>query len=75
MKKGKYVWVLEVIESYEDDYILEEFLSTFKEGEDIGEKEYFEFCGEFMDDMSELEYIKNNWEYIVSEGDESVFND
>ena len=75
MKQGKYEWVLKVIESYEEGEILSDFLEKFEEGKDISEKDYFEFCLEYTDDVSEEHYIRKNWEFVISEGDESVFDE
>ena len=68
-----YELVLEIIESYEDESVLNDFKSKFKEGENISKKEYFEFCKEYIDDMSDMYYIKLNWKYIESGGDEGVW--
>lgn len=72
---SNYKLVLEIIESYEDESVLNDFKSKFKEGENISEKEYFEFCKKYIDDMSEMYYIKLNWKYIESGGDEDVFDE
>jgi|688.fasta_scaffold155143_4 hypothetical protein len=74
MKVNNYDLVLEIIESYEEEEILNEFKNRFKEGKNISKKDYMEFCGEFIDDISEWYYIKLNWEYIIKGGDENVFN-
>ena len=77
MKKefGKYEWVLNVIESYEDEEVLNDFKERFEEGEDVSKEDYFDFCGNYVDDMSEGYYIRKNWEYIMSGGDMSVFDE
>jgi len=75
MKKSNYDLVLEVIENFEDLFVLEEFKNEFKEGENISEKEFVMFCKRYMDDMSELYYINLNWKYIESGGDDSVFDE
>jgi hypothetical protein len=71
---GKYEWVLEVIKSYEDEGILNDFKNEFEEGMNFNWDEYCEFCSRYVDDVSEGYYIRKNWEYIVSEGDEDVFD-
>jgi hypothetical protein len=71
---GKYEWVLDVIKNYEEEDILNDFKNEFKEGEDINWDEYCEFCSRYIDDMSEGYYIRKNWEYIIGEGDVSVFD-
>jgi hypothetical protein len=75
MKKGKYSLVLEIIESYEDEMILNSFLEEFEEGKDISRDKYDEFCMRFIDDVSEEYYIRLNWKYIISGGDESVYDE
>ncbi len=77
MKKefGKYEWVLNVIESYEDEEVLNDFKERFEEGEDVSKEDYFDFCISYVDDMSEGYYIRKNWEYIMSGGDMSVFDE
>ena len=77
MKKefGKYEWVLNVIESYEDEEVLSDFKERFKEGEDVSKEDYFDFCDDYVDDVSEGYYIRKNWEYIMSGGDMSVFDE
>lgn len=77
MKKefGKYEWVLEVIKSYEDEEVLSDFKKRFEEGKDVSKEDYFDFCGDYVDDVSEGYYIRKNWEYIISEGDMSVFDE
>ena len=60
-KTRDYNYVKEVIESYEDEEILNDFLNEFEVGKDIIYKDYFEFCYNYIDDMSETHYIKCNW--------------
>ena len=64
MKKEEfksYAFVEEIIESYDDEDILNDFKSRFEEGKDISYKDYYNFCMEYIDDMSEVYYIKKNW--------------
>ena len=64
MKKEElksYDFVEEIIESYDDEDILNDFKSRFEEGKDISYKDYYEFCIEYIDDVSEVYYIKKNW--------------
>jgi hypothetical protein len=75
MKKSNYDLVLEIIESYEMESVLNDFKSEFKEDDNISKKDYFEFCEKYIDDVSELYYINLNWKYIESGGDESVFDE
>lgn len=68
-----YELVKEIIENYEYEDMMEDFLNEFEEGEDICKEEFVEFCSRYIDDMSETRFIKINWEYIKSGGDESVW--
>lgn len=72
---NNYSLVKEIIESYEDEDILNDFLDEFKVNKNISEDDYFEFCKGYMDDMSEIDYIRKNWKYIESGGDESVYDE
>ena len=74
MNKNNYDLVLEIISSYENEEILNEFKSEFEEGKNVKKKDYMMFCEKFIDDISEWYYVKLNWKYIVSGGDESVFD-
>jgi hypothetical protein len=53
--------VLDIIESYEDKDILEDFKSTFLEGEKVYKENYSDFLNDYIADMSEKEYIQANW--------------
>lgn len=75
MEKGKYSLVLEIVESYEDEMILNSFLEEFEEGEDVSRDKYDEFCMRFIDDVSEEYYVRLNWKYIISGGDWSVYDE
>lgn len=75
MSKSNYDLVLEVIESYEMEDVLSDFKDRFVEGKNISESDYFDFCGNYIDDISEEYYIRMNWKYIKSGGDESVFDE
>lgn len=71
---NNYNLVLEVIESYEIQDVLNDFLETFEPGQNITHDEYNKFCYKYIDDESEWYYINLNWRYIVSGGDESVYD-
>jgi ribosome assembly protein YihI (activator of Der GTPase) len=60
-KTRGYDYVKEVIESYEDDEMLNDFLNEFKVGEDIVYKDYLDFCYNYIDDLSEIMFIECNW--------------
>ena len=76
MNKSNYDLVLEVIENYDSEDILNNFKNEFEEGSNISESDYFWFCENYiMDDLSEMIYIKLNWKYIKSGGDESVYDE
>jgi len=61
---SNYYYVLEVIENYDDEEIIDDFKSKFKEGENISEDEFKMFCKNYIDDMSEMNEINKNWNYI-----------
>jgi len=75
MKKSNYELVLEIIESYEKEEILNDFKSEFKVGKNIKKKDYMLFCSKYIDDCGESYYINLNWKYIRKGGDESVYED
>jgi len=60
-KVRDYLYVKEIIESYEDKEILNDFLEKFEVDKDINYDEYFDFCYNYIDDMSETYYINCNW--------------
>jgi hypothetical protein len=63
--------VLDVIESYEDEDILNDFKAEFPEGEPISRDDYSEFAMSLIDDMSEISFIQANW---ISMFDEDIFD-
>jgi hypothetical protein len=75
MKKSNYDLVKEVVKFYEDEEIMNDFNDEFEEGIDISRYEFVEFFSKFIDDMSESEFIKNNWIYVENGGDWSVLKD
>jgi hypothetical protein len=54
-----YNYVKEVIESYEDEEMLNDFLNEFEVGKDIIYKDYLDFCYNYIDDLSEIMFIKS----------------
>lgn len=75
MKKSNYDLVLEIVESYEMEDILNDFKDEFEEGSNISKSEFVEFFNKYIDDMSETYYIGLNWKYVNSGGDESVYDE
>jgi len=71
--KSNYDLVLEVIENYDDEEILNDFKDRFIVGENISKEDYFKFCTEYNSDCSDDYYVKLNWKYIESGGDVDVF--
>ena len=63
-KVRDYNFVKEIIESYEDEEILNDFLNEFEEDKEIKYGDYFDFCYNYIDDMSEVDYIKGNWNEV-----------
>jgi len=68
--KLPYDKVLDIIKSYEDESILNDFKSEFPEGKDINKKDYSDFNITLIDDMSEVSYIQANW---ISVFDDTVY--
>jgi hypothetical protein len=60
-KTRSYDYVKEVIESYEDEEMLNDFLNEFEIDKDIIYKDYLDFCYNYIDDLSEIMFIENNW--------------
>jgi hypothetical protein len=58
-----------------DEEVINDFYNSFEKGEDISWEDYNEFCSKYIDDSSEYYYIKLNWKFIVSGGDESVYDE
>jgi hypothetical protein len=63
--------VLGVIESYEDEDILNDFKTEFPEGEPVNKRDYSDFSISLIDDMSEVGFIQANW---ISIFDEDIFD-
>jgi hypothetical protein len=63
--------VLDIIESYEDKDILEDFKLTFLEDEKVYKENYSDFLNDYIADMSEKEYIQANW---ISITDPDIYN-
>jgi hypothetical protein len=66
-----YMKVLEIIKSYENDHVLKSFKNSFPKFDPIDKHDYYDFATQFMDDMSEVVYIKSNW---ISMFDEDIFD-
>ena len=62
--------VFNVIQSYEDDEILDDFTSKFPSIKPINKEKYRNFAMKYIDDMSDMNYIKANW---ISMFDEDVY--
>ena len=81
-KMGSYELVKSVIEDCYggglgeyDERVMNDFYGTFKEGVDVSKDKFFKFCGKYIDDVSEGYYIDLNWKFIISGGDESVYDE
>jgi hypothetical protein len=68
---ASYDEVLDIADSYGDYAILDAFQGTFSEDEEVSKKDYFKFFSNYIDDMSDVEYIKANW---ISIFDEDIFD-
>jgi replicative superfamily II helicase len=62
--------VLNIIESYEDEDMLNDFINEFPEGEPINRTQYDNFVMDYIDDMSEVSFIQANW---VSIWDDDIY--
>ena len=71
----QYDLVLEIAESYDDEELLQDFLNTFPVGEHINKEEFYDFFAKYVDDYGDWFYIKQNWKYVESGGDESVYDE
>jgi hypothetical protein len=72
--KSNYELVLEIIKSYDDEDILNDFKSRFIVNENVSKEDYFKFSEEYSNDSGDYYYISLNWDYIESGGDGGVFN-
>ena len=59
--KHSYDEVLEIIKSYEDENMLNDFKSEFPKNEFISRDDYSDFTINYIDDMSEVPFIQANW--------------
>lgn len=75
MKNSNYDLVLEIVESYEMEDVLNDFNNEFEKGSNISKSKFVEFFNKYIDDMSETYYIGLNWKYVNSGGDESVYDE
>jgi hypothetical protein len=62
--------VFNIIQSYEDDEILDDFTSKFPSIKPVNKEKYRNFAMKYIDDMSDMNYIKANW---ISMFDEDVY--
>lgn len=62
--------VLYIIESYEDEDMLNDFTDEFPEGEPINRTQYNDFAMNYVDDMSEVSFIQANW---ISIWDDDIY--
>jgi hypothetical protein len=81
-KKGSYELVESVmVDCYGgglgeyNEKVMNDFYSSFEKGVDVSKNKFFEFCNKYIDDVSERYYIRLNWEFIISGGDESVYEE
>ena len=65
-----YEQVLGIVEDYEDEEILTNFMNNFPKAEQIDRENYSDFMIDYIDDMSEVDYIQANW---ISIFDENIF--
>ena len=63
--------VLDIMKSYEDESVLNDFKAEFSEGEPVNKKDYSDFAMTLIDDMSEVSFIQANW---INMFDEDVYD-
>jgi len=66
--KHSYDEVLEIIKSYENDNMINDFERQFKS---ISRNDYSDFIMRYIDDMSEVPYVQANW---ISITDPDIYN-
>jgi hypothetical protein len=71
--ESNYNLVLEVVRNYEDENMLNDFISEFELNKNISKDNYFEFCIKYNSDCGDDYYVNLNWKYIESGGDYSVY--
>jgi hypothetical protein len=59
--KHSYDEVLEIIKSYENENMLNDFESEFPKNEFINRGDYSDFIMRYIDDMGEVPYVQANW--------------
>ena len=69
--EAPYEDVLDIMKSYEDESVLNDFKAEFSEGEPVKKKDYSRFAMTLIDDMSEVSNIQANW---ISMFDEEVYD-
>jgi hypothetical protein len=69
--EASYNDVLDIMKSYEDESVLNDFKAEFSEGEPVNKKDYSDFAMTLIDDMSEVSFIQANW---ISMFDEEVYD-
>jgi len=67
-KESNYDLVLQVIEMYEDQDIMDDFINEFPQGDRISKGKFVEFFNRYIDDMSEVQFIKENWDWVKNGG-------
>ena len=58
-----------------NEVVMNDFYNSFKEGVEVSKDEFFDFCGKYIDDCSEFYFVRLNWEYIISGGNNYVYDD
>jgi len=69
--EASYNDVLDIMKSYEDESILNDFKAEFPEGKPVNKKDYSDFAMTLIDDMSEVSFIQANW---ISIFDEDIYD-
>ena len=75
MEISNYDLVHQVVEMYDEEEILNDFLNEFTEGDNISKDEFVEFFNKYIDDMSDTQFIKENWKWVMNGGEWSEEED
>ena len=67
-KESNYDLVLQVVEMHDDQDIMDDFINEFPPGNRISKREFVEFFNRYIDDMSEVQFIKENWNWVKNGG-------
>jgi hypothetical protein len=62
-KTATYFEVIELIKTWGNEDMLEDFIDSFNEDDVFTYNRYKNFCMDYIDDLSEIQNIKEGWLY------------